>query len=361
MMLTGIIRESYAQESKTSDRIFELPANKVHRKFIIELGRNDKMQIELTELEGLSHVKNVDSLVALLIRDLEPLKDSLTETGLFNRRIDYVLDTTVNKKIRVQRFYPSSSHFVVRDGEASLLKLEQDTITITGKIYKKIRSGVFGYYPDYSYYRVSFFLNSQHDILLYVDGKLNAKVRTLIENVNRQWVYKGNNYPYLEKDPDIKAPAFRGLVGHSETLALRLSVNIQNYKNEFVPSASAGIALVKNTNLVKKRYGFTAENHFRFAKTSGKNAETFLNSFLTLSYWEESVIDEDSKGVRKLNPAVSLGYLVRRRGDFYEKNTFKLGLGQFSPFGGNTKIEPTFYFNNFFKDFTPSLRLTQYF
>ena len=69
----------------------------------------------------------------------------------------------------------------------------------------------------------------------------------------------------------------------------------------------------------------------------------------------------DLKGYTKISPAISIGYLIRRKGDFYEKNTFKLGLGRYAPFGGSLRIEPAFYFKNLFKGITPSLRITQYF
>ena len=141
------------------------------------------MQIELTDINGLNYVRNVDSLVALFLKDIKPLKDSFTE-GIFSRRIDYIVDTTSQKKIRIQKFIPISSHFVVIDGNTSLLKLEQDTISIMGKVKSRIRSGVFGYYTGYSYYRISFFLNNLNDLALYVDGKMNEKVMTLQGNVN---------------------------------------------------------------------------------------------------------------------------------------------------------------------------------
>ncbi|MEO6539962.1 MAG: hypothetical protein ABIN74_03180, partial [Ferruginibacter sp.] len=53
----------------------------------------------------------------------------------------------------------------------------------------------------------------------------------------------------------------------------------------------------------------------------------------------------------------SLGYLVRQKGNYFEKNTFRVGAGQVSLFRGNIKIEPVFYFNDFFKGITPGVKL----
>ena len=360
MLILSITTESYAQYAAQSESVFEMPATKINRKFLIELGRSDKMQIELTDINGLNYVSNVDSLVALFLKDIKPLRDSLTE-GIFSRRIDYIVDTTSQVKIRIQKFNPTSSHFVVIDGNASLLKLEQDTISIMGKVKSRIRSGVFGYYNGYSYYRISFFLNNLNDLALYVDGKMNEKVKTLLENVNTVWAFKEPAGVYLKKDPDISAPNLRGLLGVSKSFSLRLAVNIQNYKNYFVPSSSYGFVFMKSNSLVRHKFGMQFENHFQFARTDSGKLNTYVNDFLTILYERENVMTGDLKGYTKISPAISIGYLIRRKGDFYEKNTFKLGLGRYAPFGGSLRIEPAFYFNNLFKGITPSLRITQYF
>ena len=104
-----------------------------------------------------------------------------------------------------------------------------------------------------------------------------------------------------------------------------------------------------------------AENHFRFDTNDSGNLDTYINDFLTLIYERENIMTGNLNGVTRLSPALSLGYLIRKSGDLYEENTFKLGLGRYAAFAGSLRIEPTFYFHDFFKEFSPSLRVTQYF
>ena len=42
----------------------------------------------------------------------------------------------------------------------------------------------------------------------------------------------------------------------------------------------------------------------------------------------------------------SFGYLIKRSGDFYEKNTMRIGIGQASLFKNKINIEPVIYYNN---------------
>ena len=358
--MTGITSSSFAQYQPNSEDVFEVPAFKIHRRFLIQLDRNDKMQIELTDINGLAYVRNIDSLVALFLKDIKPLKDSLKE-GIFSRRIDYIIDTSIYKKIRIQKFNPVSSHFAIINGKTSLLKLEQDTITFIGKVKTKIRDGIFGYYRDYSYYRISFFLNNLNDLAKYVGGTMNDKVKFLEANVNSRWAWRDPSGVYLEKDKDISSAYLRGLTQKSQSFFLRVALNIQNYKNYFVPSASYGFMFVKFNNNVKNKFGLQFENHFRFSKSDSGNNKTYVNDLLTFIYERENIMTGDLNGFTKLSPTLSLGYLIKRKGEFYAKNTFKLGVGRYLPFGGSLRIEPVFYFNNFFKGLTPSLRITQYF
>ena len=292
MLIISISTESYAQYKPYSENLFEIPASKINRRFLIELGRGDKMQIELTDISGLNYLRNVDSLVALFLRDIGPLKDSLAE-GIFSRRIDYIVDTTSEKKIRIQKFNPAYSHFVVIQKKVSLLKLEQDTLSIMGKVKSKMKSRFSGYYTDYAYYRISFFLNNLNDLAFYIDGKMNEKVRTLQENVNTDWSFKKPDAVYLKKDPDISALHDRGYQLASKSILYRLAVNIQNYKNYFVPSASLGLVYMLNNSLVTHKFGIQYENHFQFAKTDSGKLKTYLNDFLTIIYERENVIPGD--------------------------------------------------------------------
>ena len=351
----------FAQTSNT-EKTFELPANNIKRKFLISLDKGDKMQIELTDISDIKYLRNVDSLVKMFINDVKALKDSLLiQDELISRRIDYIIDTSSRKKIRILKFPQTGSSFLVDKSDIALLKLEQDTITITGVVATQSTGIFFRKQTELHYYRVSFFLNNLEDLSAYRDGRLNEKINSLKKNVSTNWSEKGG-ITHLKKDPSITAATAGGHIGGGDFLSLRFSVDAQNYRNYFVPSATLGFAIVTNNNLIRREFSIVSEQHFLFARKDSTNKpETFRNSFLTLSYGRTALKNIDSKFSSSLYPFISVGYLIKRRGDFYDKNTFKVGVGKISLFGGTTKIEPVFYFNNFFKGVTPSFRITQSF
>jgi hypothetical protein len=52
---------------------------------------------------------------------------------------------------------------------------------------------------------------------------------------------------------------------------------------------------------------------------------------------------------------VSASYLVKRQGELFEKNSFTVGISR--TFRERIKVEPKLYFNDFFKNAYPSLKI----
>ncbi len=345
----------FAQQSGNAAKTFEVPENRITRRFTFNLEKGGKMQVDLTYLKDLSLIRNIDSIIRDFLRDMEPLRDSLG-SKLSSRRIDYVFDTSSLKKVRIQVFPPRGSNFLVSNSDAALLKLEQDTIHLVMQLEEKPGSGK-GYTR---YCRVSFFLNELVNISSYMDGQLNEKISILQANMNKPWSQTNDRQVYLKGYPDITAPGTKGSTHGGTVLSYRLSVDAQNYKNYFVPSFTYGLAISSGANLVRREFVLSSENHFMFSKNSAGKLETFRNTFLSVSYGVGGKLFFGSNGA-VLQPLITAGFLARRRGEFFEKNTVKIGVGRFNFGGGSTKIDPGFYFNDFFKSMTPALRVVQHF
>jgi hypothetical protein len=142
---------------------------------------------------------------------------------------------------------------------------------------------------------------------------------------------------------------------------MRVSVDIQNYKNYFVPSFSLGAGIIISTSHFKRDIVLSWDPNFFFAKDSTGELKTFRNDFLTLTWGQGTVANNEPRKESHLLFIMSLGYLVHRDGEYFEKNTFRIGAGRLSLFSGKTKIEPVIYFNDFFKGVSPGLRLIQSF
>jgi hypothetical protein len=362
LMLVISIGPAFAQTATTnSDKIFDMPIGYPKQRFLIDLGKGNKMQIELAKFEDLKYFLNIDSVISVFLTDIAPLKDSLSN-DLLSKRIDYRTDSLGRKKIRFQQFVTKGSSFVVKDGDVASLKLEQDTVNFIGTVNYTAKYSMRKAFADSRLYRLSFFLNNLEDLKTYMNGSLNKKILALKNNINSPWITtRTPGTAYLKAEPSISGRLTKGYVAGGDFLNFRASVELQNYKHYFVPSFTIGAGLILSNTHFKRDIILSWDPNFFFAKNAQGQLKTFRNDFLTLTWGQGFVRDNEPKKESHLLFIMSLGYLIKRQGEYYDKNTFRLGAGRFSLFEGKTKIEPVMYFNNFFKGVTPGVRLIQSF
>lgn len=361
MLVTGISGTTIAQEqpaSSNADKIFEIPSDFAKRSFMVDLGKGNKMQIDLSEIEDLGRFRNIDSLLAVFLQEIVPLKDSLSDE-LASKRIDYVTDEMGRKKIRIQVFKPKGSSFLMQQGNLSALKIEQDTVCFLGSYPHRYTATLQKPFTETRYYRLSFFVNQLEDLNSYTG--LNEKIQRIQEKVNSRWIKNDEGVWHIKNgDKAIYSnhqPAGYNS-GRGDYITSLASVNLQNYKNNFVPSFSLGIGLGLNNGRVKSLFGVLWEPNFFFAKNTQGNLQTYRNDFLTFTYNRTKLKDDNAVPAFTFINNFSFGYLVRQRGNFFEKNTMRIGVGQVSLFKNHINLEPVLYFNNFFKGVTPGVRLT---
>ncbi len=362
LFITGILTQLCAQTSP--DRAFQVPDDIIiNRRFFVNLDKGNRMEIELTDINDLQTIANIDSILQLFVNDITPLKDSVAGE-LTSKRIDYISDVHGRRKIRLQQFQPKGATYLVNKDELASLRIQQDTISIIGVINNapKAQQKVSANRPRY--YHITFYLNNMNELAMYTHGVLAEKFQTILNNVNSKWSnVLGSGDHYLVKDKSITAAKPKGFTdaGTGDFLAANAMVNIQNYKNYFVPSFSLGLKLTlsnRNRNF-KWETGLFWEPHFLFAKDTAGKLRTYRNDFLTLTYGQGGTKDHDPRKDFTYSAVFSLGYLINRNGNYFDKNTFRFGAGKLSLL--KTTIEPSIYFNNFFKGVTPGIRITQYF
>ena len=364
MLFTSITASLCAQTNNKSDKTFEVPENIIiNRRFYIDLDKGNKLQIELTDITDLDKVANIDSLLQIFLKDIAPLKDSISDP-LTSKRIDYVTDANGRKKIRFQQFQPKGASFLLSEGELASLRTEQDTINIIGIIVSppKPSQKISLIHPRY--YHFTFYLNKMSEITDYMNGVLAEKISTIQNNVTDKWpLILGTGSHYLKKDKTISADRPRGFtpVETGDYVTGLLTVNLQNYKNYFVPSFSVGarLTLTNRDRTFKWEPGFFWEPHYLFAKDDQGKLHTYRNDFLTFTYGQGGTTEHDPRKDFSFSTIFSLGYLIHREGDFIDKNTFRLGAGKLKLL--KTTIEPSIYFNNFLKGITPGIRISQSF
>lgn len=364
MLSISITPNLCAQSGNNDDKPFQIPTDVViNRKFYIDLEKGNKLEIELTDIKDLDRVSNIDSLLKVFIADITPLKDSLSDM-LTAKRIDYVTDAQGRKKVRLQQFRPKGDNYIVNDGELASLKIAQDTINIIGVITNPPKPSQKISLTKPRYYHLMFYLNNIGELTGYMNGTLTEKIATIQNNVNTKWpLILGSGSHYLAGDKNISADKPKGFTasGPGDMLVGFITVNVQNYKNYFVPSFSIGTKLVltNRDRTFKWEPGLFWEPHFLFARDSVGKLKTFRNDFLTLTYGQGGTTDHDPRKPFAFSTVFSLGYLINRNGNYFDKNTFRFGAGKLQLL--KTTIEPSIYFNNFFKGVTPGIRISQAF
>lgn len=365
LMLATSITVNLCAQSNRSDRSFEVPKDVImNRRFFISLDKGNRLQLDMTDITDLAAASNIDSVLQVFFEDIIPMKDSLADP-LTSKRIDYFIDEQGRKKIRFQQFQPKGASFLINKNELASLRTEQDTIHIIVALANAPEPRDFVSHKNRRYYHYTFFLNNTDELKTYFSNNtLNEKLNILRNSVDEKWIkVRGAGILMLKKDNSITVNQTKGYSGLSSRDYLNLmgSVNIQNYKNYFVPSFSLGakIILGNNTRTFKREIGLFWESNFLFGRDSAGRINTFRNDFLTLTYAQGGITDHDPLKDFSFSAAFSLGWLQRRSGEFFDKNSFRLGVGKIQML--KTSVEPCLYFNNFFKGVTPGIRIMQFF
>lgn len=345
LSITGTLcaQDTSYQELPPEDKIFALPPFSIKCTYYVDLGKGNKLQLEIGDPSDLDRLQNVDSILLVFLSDLQAFHDSLSDPVTV-KRIDYLVESSGRKKLRLHQFRPSVSTFLLDGGEPAQLRLRQDTVYI-------ILLSSHGKTTRYD--RFGFFINRYDQLENLVTSGLGAKVRLMKED--RKWrPGPTDHYAINETDPSITRDVLS-----KDMLRLDIFVNAQNYKNYFVPSVGLGatIHLERGFNL----HDFSAywEPNFLFSANAQGRPETYRNDFIVFRYaYDRSDNKHLASRETGLYTNISLGYLIRQQGESFSKHTFRLTAGDLELKRDKILLQPMIYFNDFFKGVTPGLRLS---
>ncbi len=357
----------YAGMSK-SDQIFNpVNTNWLRHRFIVDLEKGNRVDIQVANKAQFLSLLNMDSIFQKVASDLKPLKDSLS-SELHNKRIDYTTDLAGNTKIRTRIYDRSSSHYVIQKGELAALKVEQDTLVISGfiKQEKAERISFRGIYNTFPY-RITLLLNNYEQLSNYLNGNLNI----ILEQIRSEWNsyskwtpeknWKYNLYgSYNNTQNPSMNQRIRNIWNRNQyrsSFAPYVHIAAQGINGRFSPSVAIGVELINSFNYIENHFQLYWEPYFFFDKTiAGKN-KLFRNDFVSFQHTSTTFTDNEKNKVR-FSQIFSAGYLVHRSGNYLEKNTFKFGVpGLQYQF---LFLHPEFVFNDLLKNFHPSLKLMLY-
>ena len=137
----------------------------------------------------------------------------------------------------------------------------------------------------------------------------------------------------------------------SDMLILNAGVGAGIVKNQWVNDISFKIGLAfGEKGLQQNLYFAEFKMVYDFSNASGDNIFS-VNSFVTAG-WEHNFSKNSEK---EKWFGLSLGYLVSRKTDFFEKNTWKFAINK--RINQTISISPEFYFNGFFKNIYPGVQV----
>jgi len=102
---------------------------------------------------------------------------------------------------------------------------------------------------------------------------------------------------------------------------------------------------------------YEIEGSFTYYNNIEGKRRTYSNAFAGINY--ESIEREKmkfKKPVQLIIPSITVGYLARRQGQFFDNNTFQLGLTRLNLYYNLLTIEPMFFISK--NNFDPSIKLT---
>jgi hypothetical protein len=358
---------TYSGESQ-SDLLFNNPQPATLRhQFTFRLGGNNFLRMEFSYVNQLQQVTDLDSLIRAVWTSLQPFADSLSKP-LVSRRVDYRISTD-DVRLRILEHQQKGDVYRIYHNDTSQVKVEQDTLRIiryTRDSSYTLRRYVHGkpenYFPQQPYV-IMLVLNNLSDITRLSSADLHWGLNRLKEELGKNlYNNKGRFVARFAASYDLPSrvkvsPQRESKFSSSERLSVSPYVQsaIQFVRGSWVPSAGLGIELSARISETEfRRYRFYWEPFFYFNRAADGKVTMERNDFISLKYsYSQRSLTTKSVG---FSTNLSLSYLRRRRGTNLEHDTFKFALP-----GLHTKnilLEPEFFFNNFFKNFSPSLKLT---
>ncbi|MCX6207355.1 MAG: hypothetical protein NTZ19_14020 [Bacteroidetes bacterium] len=376
LLVTGMATALQAQNRNSADMPFNRaeflynfpkPGAGKASFFFFGLKNNVRVTIDLINIKQVKYLPNLDSLVNTIKPNLRMLADSF-KNDVFSRRIDYLVNGPY-PQIRIHNYDKEPQQFVVKEGALNQLKTDQDTIRI--KAYMEVAkedilNSDLRYYPtnkpEMQPYFIMIILNNCADLLQLPDNSLQACVTKLKTDLNETYIATADpkakyNASFNLNTNKMFSPGKLKWIknpGSVQELVPNIYAGLQYTAGTFVPSFSAGLRYTfANRQFTTKRIYAMWEPHFFFSKDLLNKTITDRNDFITLRYIS---IERGKKEPFDFVGNVSLGYLIRKQGNWFEPNTFKVGIPGVR--SGWLQLEPEFFFHDFLKGVSPSIKLT---
>ncbi len=323
--------------------------------------KNNRVILEMTDVRQLNNVPNLDSLVQEAFQTIKNLKDSFRNDGL-NRRIDYVVNKDMPPLIRITTHPSKTELYSYYKDQLVKTKIEKDTFRIvlptSRPVPEKFPLAGFIQYN----FTIMLLVDNFDDLTTFPTNALEQCVNRVKPDLGDNLTKKGKIGSYFSAYYNMQtgkmfSPSKPKYVsyGKSKSFVPTIQLGLQYGRGNAILSAGAGMQYsFKDGSFSTKYFRVLWEPYFFFSSDATNKLITDRNDFITLKY--QNFYTKRDANKLQTSDNVSIGYLIGRRGSWFEKNTFKIGLPGF--LAGNLMFEPEFFFNDAFRNFSPSLKMT---
>jgi hypothetical protein len=333
------------------------------------INNSGRITLELISITQLEYLPNLDSILNIARNSLRQISDSLKQDAI-NRRIDMVTETTGPTQLRITSYANRPTAFAIQGDEISLLKTESDTLRIkftvpTGRKVNYFEvGGTSSEKAELAPAFITIVVNNFGDIQSLPQNIMQSCLSLLQQEITPDYVSKASTSAHYTAYYNLKtnnrfSPGKTKWIrygNYRNELVPNIYGSLQFARGNFAPSMAAGLRFTTGKpSEGLKRFYLMWEPYFFFSRDVNNKLLTDRNDFVTLRFIEED--DRfGKKGDFDFMMNCSFGYLAGKRGEWFEKNTFKIGLPAVR--SGWLQLEPEFYFINFFRNFSPTLKLT---
>lgn len=366
MLFTSIGEDVFAQYRQDLSYPAKIPA--VH-KILIEFSNKNQLIVAIQDMNDLVKYRNVDSLMNFLVADFQGIKESL-QGSTASRTLIYELKNG-KRTMQLYEHLPKFAQYQTSENkEVVQIKTLQDTLVVQQWIPKPSeKSSKVEEKGDWL--KFYFMLNNIEDIEPIVKAGINPKIEASLQQVRSYKKFnlfepKATSYLQLSNN-EIHGHTlytFRGIISAMAGVGVVRGNISTNFTLNFIhlphlQNSPEGLNLPINHGGLL----FNWQPHFFFDKAADGKLQTYRNDFINAGfaffYPNEAKKSLDDNKSEKLYATLSIGYLVRRRGAYFEPNTFRLASSY--RLSSNLYVEPEMYFNKFFKNVSPGVRMVVWF
>lgn len=269
------------------------------------------------------------------------------------KRVDY-LYWGDSSTFRVKEVSAHEESFLYKEGRTIPRKPGRDTLRLM--LQNKFTASLKDR-KAYQMYYVTVTVNDLQDLSTMSDQTLQdavAAAKASMASVSHKFKNPGFQENYHLQDGRWVKYEHKQMKQKKSYVEPDIYVGFQHVRNAWVTSAAAGVKWIRGSYFKdRKEFKLLWEPHFLFVRNTDDNLRIRRNDFITFRYYEYSVEESEKFDIPI---TFSFGYLVGRKGDLYEKNTFKFSIPGLGYRG--LLLEPEFFFHDFFKQFSPSIKLS---